>query len=233
MAKVRYLLNSDVEPTTDISSGYRLAKYSDLDNQVDALRLTIPDYVNIINDGDYDIIEEHIEVKELKPKILVRMNGELKENNYLTDHWLAGEFKLDGIMVYMALWKYSVVPNFGYLDEKQLKYYSDNIERVWQLKKIPSPSHRVELKPASHFPDILRSVNELVNSESRLEYGKELTSDKLLSIYAKACMQGNIKIQPVQFNAKHLNYIKRVMAEELSLLKIEAKYDKLMEERTV
>jgi hypothetical protein len=233
MARVRYLLRSDVEPTSDISSGYRLAKYSDLGNQVDALRLTIPDYVNIINEGDYDIIEEHIEVKELKPKILIRMNGELKENNYLTDYWLAGEFKLDGIMGYMALLEYSVVPNFGYLDEEQLKYYSDNIERVWQLNKIPPASHRVELKPASQFPDLLRSVRELVTSESRLAYGKELTSDKLLSVYAKVCMQGNIKIQPVHLNTKHLNYIKRVMAEELSLLKIEAKYNKLMEERTV
>lgn len=230
MARVRYLLRSDVEPTTDISSGYRLAKYSDLGNQVDALRLTIPDYVNIINEGDYDVINEHIEVKELKPKILIRMNGELRVNEYLTDYWLAGELKLNGIMGYMALWGYSVASNFGYLDEEQLKYYSDNIERVWQLNKIPSPSHRVELKPASHFPDILRSINELVNNESRLAYGKELTSDKLLSIYAKICMQGNIKIQPVHLNTKHLNYIKRVMAEELSLLKIEAKF---MGERTV
>lgn len=118
MARVRYLLRSDVEPTSDISSGYRLAKYSDLDNQVDALRLTIPDYVNIINEGDYDVINEHIEVKELKPKILIRINGELNENNYLTDYWLAGELKLDGIMGYMALLEYSVVPNFGYLDEE-------------------------------------------------------------------------------------------------------------------
>ncbi len=233
MARVRYLLRSDIEPTTDISSGYRLAKHSDLDNQVDALRVTIPDYVKIINEGDYDIISDHIEVKELKPKILIRMNGDFKENNYLTDYWLAGEFKLDGIMGYMALWGYSVAAHFGYIDEEQLKYYSDNIERVWQLKKIPSASQRVELKPASHFPDMLRSVNELVDSDKRLEYGKELTSDKLLSIYAKACMQGNIKIQPVHLNTKHLNYIKRVMAEEMSLLKIEAKYDKLMKEKTV
>lgn len=149
--RYRYILNGSVKPNDNISN-YRLLDRQKLSGFDDAIRIEIPDdtVLEKCNCDEYSTWhhsnKKNYQLKELNPRICLKVNGKWQVIEQATMDWLIGKDKNDCIKDEIKD-KLHPIPlyNIGYITNKQWNWYHDNLKYGWRFDKLPDDLENVEI----------------------------------------------------------------------------------------
>lgn len=235
--RYRYITTGVVSPIDKLSA-FRLVGGNQLYGEFDAIRVTIPEDVELIKyDSDnYSTTECDMLLKDLDPKFLVRINGRLREDAELTDKWLREEVAPHQTGAYMKQHGYYSYIRFGHITRDMLPFVDKHYDKLWQLKRIPKgddfAGFYTDKEYQEKFPDIIAYMRELVNSDDEYmlkyidkdDYKKlqSFSDTKLVDIYAHACFVGCCDTNlSHNFDGSMKYWIRNEFSDEIEDLKYE------------
>lgn len=133
MKRYRYILNGRALPDRPLSD-YRLIAANMISHSVTAIRVTLPDSVELTKYtcDPYSTTESNIKLKDLEPVVICKINNKFISSSILTEQWLSGliephEFTKD---------KHLVI-KFGILSPKQYAWFMKNHRIAWKYDRLP------------------------------------------------------------------------------------------------
>lgn len=179
--RYRYILCGIVNPTDKLSD-FRLIGANNIRHSTDAIRVELPNEVKLTKYScdNYSTTDCDIQIKNLNPVVICRMNGRMKQSKELTEQWLNGlqphEF-LKG--------KYHVL-NLGVLSEEQYKWYWKNSKIAYRYDRVPVNEKGELIDKEVGLERFIGDINKF--REVLKEHGiKTSDSDELLGFWYHRC----------------------------------------------
>ncbi len=194
--RYRYITCGVIKPTDKVSD-FRLIGINQVYGYSDAIRIEIPDDLKLekLSCDCYSTTEDERTIADLNPEVVLRFNGRIKVNKELTALFKAGKLDDDeyDITSIMRDKGYVRVLRLGFLNKEQLKWWSDNHTKNWQVMAIPKNTNNVvfynEKYVVEHYKKYLDIIKEIIDSN---EGYKEVCNDKsnveLMDIYGNVCL---------------------------------------------
>ena len=233
MKRYRYITTGIASPSDKLST-FRLVGGNQLYGNLDAIRVTIPEDVELIKyDCDnYSTTECAYFLKDLNPKVMIRINGRFRENAELTSKWLYQELAPHQFHDYMESLGYYIYLRFGYITGDMFKFCSDHHDKLWQLERIPKSNDfagfYTDEEYRDKFPDVIAYMREFVDKDvipyirkfvsDDTEYEKlkskvrSLSDVRLVDIYAETCFANRCD---TRLTRDFDDYIKHAVSERL------------------
>ena len=194
--KKRYrYITSGVVKATDKVSDYRLIGINQVYGMSDFIRIEIPDDLKLEkwSCDCYSTTEDERTVAEFNPTVMIRVNGEVRADKELTRMFISRELNDERISKIMLNRGYRHVLRFGYITKDQMKWWSDNHEKHWQIWKIPKNTDKAQFYSeeyiTEHFKKYLDIIKGIINNNE--EYKKTFngySNNKLMDIYGNVCL---------------------------------------------
>lgn len=142
--RFRYILSGGVKPNDRISD-CRLIAGNKLQGFHRAIRIELSNEA-ILEKYDCDEYstwnsknEKDFEIRELNPKLCLKINGEWQVIESITQKWINGQSLSDAINHWLDNKMHKIaILHLGYVTKEQRKWYEDNELYAWRLDRIPS-----------------------------------------------------------------------------------------------
>lgn len=141
MKRYRYILNGTASPNEPLSD-YRLIANNMISNDITAIRITLPDEVELTKYAcdPYSTTDSNIKLKDLDPVVICKINNKFITSNILTKQWLLGSIK-----PYEFTKNKHVIIKFGIVSDKQYAWFMKNHKISWKYDKLPVTEDGTEL----------------------------------------------------------------------------------------
>ncbi|MEE3344639.1 MAG: hypothetical protein VZS44_11135 [Bacilli bacterium] len=198
MAKYfRYILCGVCNPTDPLSD-YRLIGNNQIGQSADMIRVEIPDNVELQkwSCDSYSTTDSKVRIKDLNPKVLIRINGKLHINEELTEEWLNGNIEPCDFCSWLADNKnYSIRTKFGYLTPEQNKWVSNNYSKIWQIDKIPKDLSTDIFTPNSQYAikykEYIADIKEFIKNHSEFDVLNDVSDVNIMNCLGIICFRYN------------------------------------------
>lgn len=183
--RYRYILSGIVNPTDKLSD-FRLIGGNCIREHTDAIRVTLNNEIKLTKYScdNYSTTDCNIQIKELNPVVMCRMNSKLKQSKELTEAWLNGmqphEFLND---------KHHVI-HFGVLSEAQYEWWWNNRKIAYRYDRLPIEKDGTILD--TQIPPLLKFMDDVNKfKKAIIERGIEVkeSDDRLAYWYHLCCVQ--------------------------------------------
>lgn len=192
--RFRYITSGGVEPTDPISY-YRLLAKQKLSGHTSAIRIELPEnsilekwkcdeYSTWHDKNTQDPI-----LKNLNPKICIKINGRWQILKDATQNWLNGKDLSDAKKNEIENKLYPIaIFNIGYVTDKQHIWYYSNETYAWRLDRIPADLNNIVIPPLTKDQidtlifikdQFLKYYEELVDNDSMFIYDNEKPGFKI------------------------------------------------------
>lgn len=183
--RYRYILNGAVQSSDKISD-YRLLDKQKLQGRNSSLRVEIPDDV-ILEKWECDEYstwdsknEEDYEIKDLNPKICIRVNGRWQVLEDATQEWVQEDKEISDVIQDNIKGKFNnhSLPILGYVTKEQYEWYrrKENVMYSWRFQVLPADLEKAKFPPL-HIGHI-KTINFV--REEFLKYYEEIVDNNEL-----------------------------------------------------
>ena len=190
----RYITCGVIHPTDKVSD-FRLIGINQVYGESDAIRIEIPDDLKLEkwSCDCYSTTEDKRTIADLNPAVVIRFNGRTKADKELTEMFMNGKLEVSDISSIMRDRGYTRVLRLGFLTKEQLKWWSSNHTKHWQIFEIPTNTDNAvfynEKYVVEHYKKYLDIIKEIIDSnEEYKEVCKDKSNVELMDIYGNVCL---------------------------------------------
>lgn len=192
MNRYRYITNGTASPYDSLDN-FRLVSGNKLYGEVDVIRVEIPENIKLdkfICDS-YSTTDDKTALKDLNPKVVIRVNGRMKVSTELTKLWLEGIVAPHEFCEYMGGFGYYINLRFGYITKSQMNFCSKYHDKLWQFESIPSSdkvdTFYTEEVYKDKYKDIIEYMRGLIDGNEKYKELQSLSDVELVDFYASTC----------------------------------------------
>ena len=180
--KYRYILCGVVNPTDKLSD-FRLIGANNIGHANNAIRVELPDTVELTKYtcDNYSTTSCDIQIKDLNPIVICKLNGRFKTSKELTEQWLNGK------QPYTFHEGKHYATKFGELSYKQYEWYYHNRIIAYRYDKLPVKEDGTLLNiPIPSIDKFMSDINKF--KDALIERGYTITdSDEELGLWYHLC----------------------------------------------
>lgn len=180
--RCRYILSGVVNPTDKLSD-FRLIGGNNISHSLTAIRVMIPDDVKLTKYScdNYSTTDCNIQIKDLQPIIICKVNGRFIESPELKNDWL------NGLQPHQFLEDKKICGDFGVVTDAQYEWFYDNKYIAYRYNRIPvRPDGSIINKPIPSLKPFMKDVNQFKNviSEKKIPI---FYNDEIMAFWYNIC----------------------------------------------